>query len=83
MLAEAGRTLRPGGLLFMYGPYRVNGDFTSPSNADFDVSLRGRDPSWGLRNLEEVVALAASHGLRHDKTVDMPANNFSVLYRKQ
>ncbi|MBO6949022.1 MAG: DUF938 domain-containing protein [Rhodospirillales bacterium] len=82
LLDGAARLLPEGGILFMYGPYRIGGEHTTDSNAAFDQSLRMRDPSWGIRDLGDVVSEAASRGLEHVETVQMPANNLSVVYRK-
>ncbi len=83
LLRGAGRYLVPGGLLFLYGPYRVRDRPTAPSNEAFDASLRAQDPAWGVRNLEDVVAEARGHGFSHESTHDMPANNLSVIFRRQ
>ncbi len=80
MLRGAGRVLPPGGVLYLYGPYRRDGAHTAPSNAAFDDTLRAQDPRWGVRDLETVVATAAAAGLRHTETVAMPANNLSVVF---
>lgn len=72
----------PGGLLYLYGPYREADRPTAPSNAAFDESLRARDPAWGLRALEDVVAEAWLHGLAHTLRREMPANNLSLLFRR-
>lgn len=82
LLAGAGRVLPKGGRLFLYGPYREAGVETAPSNEAFDVSLKGRDPEWGLRRLEDVAALAAEHGLRLAERIAMPANNLIVVFEK-
>ena len=74
--------LVPGGVLVLYGPYRRFGAHTAPSNAAFDVDLRGRNPEWGLRDLEAVEALARREGLEPGEVVPMPANNLSVTFRK-
>ena len=81
LFAGAARTLPAGGLLYLYGPYRVGGVFTAPSNADFDRSLRARDPSWGVRELADVTAAAAA-GFTLRATVAMPANNHSLVFRR-
>lgn len=83
LFAGAARHLRPGGALVTYGPYNVDGAFTSESNARFDASLRSRDPSWGIRDLADLLGLAAGQGLERVDLVPMPANNFTVVYRKQ
>lgn len=82
LVRGAGELLPPGGVLYLYGPYRRDGAHTAPSNEDFDRSLRARDPSWGVRDLEAVEAEAARHGLGLVEVVPMPANNFSVVFRK-
>ncbi len=83
LLAGAGRILSSGGPLILYGPYRIAGAHTAESNAAFDASLRGRDPSWGVRDLEDVQAAAAAHGLAFDERIAMPANNQLVVLRKR
>jgi hypothetical protein len=82
LMAGAGRVLPSGGVLYLYGPYKIDGRHTADSNAAFDATLRERDPEWGVRDLGDVTALAAPHGLRLAETVAMPANNLSVVLRK-
>jgi SAM-dependent methyltransferase len=82
LMRGAGELLRPDGRLYVYGAMKVGGEFTAPSNAEFDASLRSRDPSWGVRDLEAVAAAARAQGLELARTVAMPANNFSLLLRR-
>lgn len=82
LMRGAGRLLGEGAPLYLYGPYRRGGVDTAPSNKAFDESLRARDPEWGLRDLEQVAAEAAKQGLQLDRIVEMPANNLSILFRK-
>jgi hypothetical protein len=82
LMAGAARVLPAGAPLYLYGPYRQHGQHTAPSNAAFDESLRARDPEWGVRDLDEVVALAAAHGFALQRSVAMPANNLSVIFRR-
>jgi hypothetical protein len=83
LLAGAGRILPdPGGLLVLYGPYRERDVPLAPSNAAFDASLKSRDPAWGLRELDDVVALAKTHRLHLTRRVEMPANNLMLLFRR-
>jgi hypothetical protein len=82
LLAGAARVLPEGGVLFLYGPYRRGGRHTAPSNEAFDASLRGRNPAWGVRDLDEVAAEAASSGLDLAEVVEMPANNLSVVFER-
>ena len=78
----AARHLVPGGRLILYGPYRIAGAHTADSNAAFDADLRARDPQWGVRDLEAVIALARSSGLSLQERVAMPANNFTVIFTR-
>ncbi|MDD9932845.1 MAG: DUF938 domain-containing protein [Myxococcales bacterium] len=82
LMRGVGTHLRAGGVMALYGPFRIGGEHTAPSNADFDQSLRGRDPSWGVRDLEAVSEIAAGHGLSFERRVQMPANNQLVVYRR-
>ena len=83
LFAGAGLAVRETGLLFLYGPYSVQGRHTAPSNAAFDSALRAENPEWGLRDLKEVESLAKDQGFDIAETIEMPANNFSVLFRKR
>jgi SAM-dependent methyltransferase len=83
LMKGAAHLLRDGGILFLYGPYRRFGSHTAPSNAAFDADLRARTPEWGLRDLEAVTEVAATNGFEFGEAVPMPANNFSVVFRKQ
>jgi 2-polyprenyl-3-methyl-5-hydroxy-6-metoxy-1,4-benzoquinol methylase len=81
LLRGAGRHLSPRGTLVLYGPFRIAGEHTAPSNAAFDLDLRRRDPSWGVRDLDEVAREAERHGLVLEERVAMPANNQTVVFR--
>tara|TARA_Y100000589_G_scaffold296611_1_gene303861 strand:- start:51 stop:662 length:612 start_codon:yes stop_codon:yes gene_type:complete len=70
------------GFLFLYGPFKVEGSNTSASNIKFDTSLRERNPEWGIRNLEDVVATAKNYEFRHFEVHEMPVNNKSVIFQK-
>ena len=80
LLDGARAVLAAGGLLVLYGPYRVGGAHTAPSNEAFDASLRSRDARWGVRDLETVIAEAEKRGFTHRETVGMPANNLMVVF---
>jgi SAM-dependent methyltransferase len=81
LFAGAARVLPAGALLYLYGPFRFSGAFTAPSNAEFDRSLRDRDPQWGVRDLDDLLAAAPRHGFTLRDTVAMPANNHSLVFR--
>jgi hypothetical protein len=80
LFAGAGRYLRADGRLFLYGPFKRDGKHTAVSNAVFDTSLRERDPEWGVRDIEALRELAANAGLELTETVEMPANNFTLVF---
>ena len=80
LMQGAARVLAPGGVLTLYGPYRVDGEVLSAGNRAFDADLRGRHPAWGLRSLADVQAAAAAAGLRFEERVDMPANNLMLRW---
>lgn len=82
LFAGAGRVLANGGLLLLYGPFKVEGAHTSESNAAFDESLRVRDRRFGVRDLERVVEIAAAAGLRHRETNELPANNLLLVFER-
>jgi hypothetical protein len=83
LLGHAERLLAPDAPLVLYGPFKRGGEHTAPSNAAFDADLRRRNPEWGVRDLDEVVALARTHSLELAEVVAMPANNFMVVLRRQ
>jgi SAM-dependent methyltransferase len=78
----AARRLPAGGLLYLYGPFKRGGRHTAESNQRFDERLRGEDPRWGVRDLDDVTALATSAGFRAPDVVPMPANNLSLVFRR-
>ncbi|WP_028228321.1 DUF938 domain-containing protein [Paraburkholderia ferrariae] len=83
LMHGAGARLPAGGVLATYGPYRRGGAHTAPGNEAFDADLRARDPAWGVRDMEAVEALAHAQGLVCEARVPMPANNFTLVFRKR
>ena len=82
LMALAGSRLATGSLLVLYGPYREVDLPLAASNAAFDQSLKSRDPTWGLRDRDAVVAVAKSEGLALTRRIEMPANNLMLLFRR-
>jgi hypothetical protein len=80
LVAGAGRTLRPDGRLFLYGPFKRNGKHTAVSNAVFDSSLRDNNAEWGVRDTADLEKLAASSGLALMEISEMPANNLILMF---
>lgn len=82
LMAGAGSILPAGGVLVTYGPYLRGGAHTSQNNEAFDASLRASNPLWGVRDLDEVAEVAGNEGLALEDVVPMPANNFTLVFRK-
>ena len=82
LLEGAAKVLSPGGPLCVYGPFRRHGEFTTPSNAAFDQTVRGWHPDFGIRDLETLDRVAQTLGLSLTNIRDMPANNFLVTWRR-
>jgi hypothetical protein len=83
LMAGANRLLSPGGILYLYGPFKQGGKHTAPSNLTFDQFLRGQNSQWGVRDLDEVIAVAKNNNLELQETFAMPANNLSVVFQHQ
>ena len=82
LIAGAGRLLAPNGHLFVYGPFMRDGAHTAPSNAEFDASLRGRNPDWGVRDIADLDRLAQAAGLSSAAISAMPANNYLLAFTR-
>jgi len=82
LMRGAARHLGTSGLLILYGPFLVAGIETAPGNLAFDADLRARDPQWGLRRSVDVDAEAARAGLHRVQRHAMPANNLTLVYRR-
>jgi SAM-dependent methyltransferase len=81
LVQGAARHLRPGGVFVLYGPFRIGGAHTAPSNARFDENLRRQNEHWGVRDMEEVVERAAAVGLSLSERVAMPAENQTLVFK--
>ena len=78
----AGKSLKEGRFLILYGPFKIGNKHTSKSNYLFDNSLKMENDLWGVRNLEEVNEEANKNGFLKQDIIMMPANNLSVIFRK-
>lgn len=81
LFANLPRVLAPDARIVIYGPFNIGGQFTAPSNAAFDASLREWDPTSGIRDREAVQALAAQAGLSFLADIEMPANNRCLVWQ--
>jgi SAM-dependent methyltransferase len=82
LLAGAARTLTPGAPLVVYSPMSRGGVHISRGNAEFDALLKAEDPALGVRDADALIEAATAQGLRHDETIDMPANNTVLVFRQ-
>jgi hypothetical protein len=80
LVAGTGRALRDDGRLFLYGPFKRDGQHSAASNAAFDTSLRQNNPEWGVRDIADLERLAAANGLRLNETFTMPRDNMILMF---
>jgi len=80
---SAGKLLSKNGKLCIYGPFKYDGQFTTPSNAEFDLWLKSGDAQRGVRDIEKVSELARQNGLSLEGDYDMPANNRFLVFIKK
>lgn len=74
--------LNEGAYFCCYGPFKYAGEFTSPSNANFDTWLKSRDIESGIRDFEALEALANAQHLKLVSDIAMPANNQLLIWQK-
>ncbi|MBP46557.1 MAG: SAM-dependent methyltransferase [Myxococcales bacterium] len=82
LLSGAAAALRPQGQLFVYGPFIQAAVPTAPSNLAFNADLQVQDPTWGIRDLDEIEREAQQVGLQLQEVTAMPANNLTVIFRR-
>lgn len=82
LFKNAGIYLKSDALMITYGPYSKDGIITPQSNVEFDASLRARNPAWGLRDINDLLKLAATNNVSLIDTVEMPANNLTLIWKK-
>ncbi len=82
LFRESGKLLNKGQFLMLYGPFKIDQEYTSKSNNIFDKSLKMQNELWGIRNLQEVSDEGKRNGFFLEDIISMPANNFSTIFRK-
>ena len=83
MMACASRLLSDDGFLMIYGPFMLDGAFTTESNEQFHRTLRSAGvEEWGLKDIADLRGAADRHGLKLAEQIDMPANNFSLIFSR-
>jgi SAM-dependent methyltransferase len=83
LISGAGRLLKEGARLFVYGPFKRGGAHTAPSNAQFDATLRAENPEWGVRDVDNLNPLAQDAGLTTAEISPMPANNLVLAFTRK
>jgi cyclopropane fatty-acyl-phospholipid synthase-like methyltransferase len=81
LFAGAARHLHGDGLVVLYGPYREGGHHTAASNAAFETWLKAKDDRFGVRNLEDVEAVAATCGFTRFRLARLPSNNLLLAFK--
>ena len=82
LFKESGNLLKNGNFLMLYGPFKIRNKHTCERNNLFDQSLKMQNKLWGVRDLGEVTTEAIKYGFIQEELIQMPANNFTVIYRK-
>eukprot|EP00775_Hariotina_reticulata_P008627 gene8627-8808_t len=72
----------PGGILSIYGPFKINNEFTTDSNRQFHETLVATNLEWGYRDVGDITKAASAAGLQQQQCVAMPANNYLLVYKK-
>lgn len=83
LIEKVGKSLIPGGLFIVYGPFNFDGQYTSESNKAFDEKLRGENPTMGIRNFEDFSEYSSQNHLHFQEKFPMPANNFILTFQKK
>jgi cyclopropane fatty-acyl-phospholipid synthase-like methyltransferase len=83
LIKQLGENLKTGAKIIIYGPFNYNGQFTSDSNAKFDVWLKQQEPHRGIRNFEDIVQPMANVGIGLKQDIEMPANNRILYFIKE
>lgn len=82
--ALAARVLKPDGFVAIYGPFKIDGQYTTPSNAEFDKEiLAAKVPEWGMKDVRDLEKAAIKHGIVLKKRLDLPANNFILVFGRE
>jgi hypothetical protein len=80
----AAKALKPTGFIAIYGPFKIDGKYTTPSNEAFDQEiLAAKVPEWGLKDIRDLERAAIKHGIVLKKQLDLPANNFLLIFGKE
>ncbi len=82
LFALAPSVMRPGASMFIYGPFKENGQHSSDSNRTFDACLRATDPVHGIRDINWLKRLASDARLHLIENIAMPNNNCLLVWQR-
>ena len=77
------KVLSSGSLFCCYGPFNYSGQFTSESNARFNIWLKQRDSLSGIRDMTELCSFADAADIELVDDIEMPANNRLLVWKKK
>ena len=77
-----GKVLNKNGKFFLYGPFKINLEFTTKSNEDFHQKLKAENKLMGLRDIEELDSYAIENNMQNHAFYEMPANNYLSIWKK-
>lgn len=81
MMRCASQLLHKDGFLFIYGPFKDHGCYTTESNQEFDQMIHSAGvPEWGLKDIADLERAAHGHALMLSEKISMPANNFGLIF---
>ncbi|MCJ2057403.1 class I SAM-dependent methyltransferase [Methylobacterium sp. J-048] len=82
--ALAAQVLKDEGRVYIYGPFKVDGRYTTDSNRAFDQEILAANvPEWGLKDVRDLEKAAKPHGIVLKETIERPANNFILVFGRQ
>ena len=82
LFALVGKVLNKNGKFFLYGPFKINLEFTTKSNEDFHQKLKAENKLMGLRDIEELDNFATENNMQNHALYEMPANNYLSIWKK-
>ena len=82
LFALVGKVLNKNGKFFLYGPFKINLEFTTRSNEDFHQKLKAENKLMGLRDIEELDNYAIENNMQNHAFYEMPANNYLSIWKK-
>ncbi len=79
---ESGKLLKKGQFLMLYGPFKIGNKYVCQRDYFFDNSLKMQNDLWGIKDLDKVCDESKKYGFSQEAIINMPANNFSIIYKK-